>query len=113
MASQIHRTWCQTSKETSSATDTVNTLKGIIKELQRAAGIWQWASENLFGSQFRIQPKKGEKIIPDLHAATCDALANMALCNAQEFVIQIAVVQGKSPSTVAKLAMGVSQRLKA
>jgi len=104
-----HRTKIQTEeeKERRGGGDEISTLKELIAQLKQAAGIWDWLSS--VGS--KCYPIKCNNKTPEVFQETPKALAVMALANAQEFMVQVAVETKKSNTIVVKLAEGVSVQL--
>jgi len=103
-----HRTAVQSEaeKEVRKGGDDVDCLKSIMKKLQRAAGIWNYLSDKA-----KCYPIRAQNMTPECFQDIPKAMATLALANAQEFMVQIAVEGKKSNQIVAKLAEGVSLQL--
>merc|ERR1719419_413579 len=86
-------------------------VKAISQSLKMAASIWTFAA-SLFPCLMVESGKKALGIIPETFDCVITVLADVALVNAQEFMIQLAVQTNKSPALTAKLSAGVSSKLK-
>jgi len=106
MKHQAHRVEMQTEdmKETRGGGDDLSTLKDIISELKQASGIWDWLSS----VESKCYPVKCENKTPEVFQDIPRALSEMALANAQELMIQVAVQTKKSDKLVTKLAEGIA-----
>jgi len=109
MTHRQHRTEIQTEeeKERRGGGDDVATLKELMAQLKKAAGIWDFLSS----ANSKCYPIKCNNETPEVFQDTPRALSMMALANAQEFMVQVAVETKKSNNIVAKLAEGVSVQL--
>lgn len=88
--------------------DRVKEISGFLK---MAASLWAFAA-SLCPVLLVESGKNALGVIPESNAAVLGALSSLALINAQEFMVQLAVQTNKSPALTAKLAEGVSQQLK-
>jgi len=86
-------------------------VKAISQSLKMAASIWRFVA-SLFPCLMVESGKKALGIIPETFDCVLAVLADVALVNAQEFMIQLAVQTNKSPALTAKLSAGVSTKLK-
>jgi len=86
-------------------------VKAISQELKASASIWLFAN-SLFPVLMVESGKKALGVIPETFDCVLSVLADVALVNAQEFMIQLAVQTNKSPALTAKLSAGVSSKLK-
>lgn len=109
MVHRQHRTEIQTEeeKERRGGGDEIDTLKRLIAQLKQAAGIWDYLSS----VSSKCYPINCKNQTPEVFQETPRALSMMALANAQEFMVQVAVEKKKSNKIVAKLAEGVSVQL--
>lgn len=105
-AHREHRTEIQTEemKERRGSGDDLTVLKELITQLKRAAGIWEWISK----FESKCYPINCKNHTPEVFQDIPKALSWMALANAQELMVQVAVMTGKSNKLVAKLSEGVS-----
>jgi len=104
-----HRTEIQTEEEKQrrDGGDDIKILKELIDQLKLAAGIWEYLSS----ANSKCYPINCQNQTPEVFQDIPRALSLMALANAQEFMVQVAVETKKSNKIVAKLAEGVSIRL--
>ena len=86
-------------------------VKEITQFLKSSASIWAYTA-SLFPVLIVEKGKNAYDIIPESFECVVSVLSSIALINAQEFMIQLAVQTNKSPSLTCKLAMGVSKELK-
>jgi len=86
-------------------------VKEISGFLKKAASLWSFAA-SLCPVLLVESGKNALGVIPESNAAVLTALSSLALINAQEFMVQLAVQTNKSPALTAKLSEGVSDRLK-
>ena len=92
--------------------DDKDRVKQISQYLKLSASIWLFVSENLFPVLINENGKNAYDVIPESFQSVISCLSSMALINAQEFMIQLAVQTNKSPSLTSKLSMGVCKKLK-
>jgi len=86
-------------------------VKEISNFLKTAASLWAFAA-SLCPVLLVESGKNAFNVIPESSASVLNALSSLALINAQEFMVQLAVQTNKSPALTAKLSEGVSERLK-
>jgi len=82
-------------------------IKQISVHLKKAAAIWNYCAENLYP----IEVTKEFQVIPEVFRDMAAILSSLALTNAQEFMVQLAVQTDKSSAITAKLAQGVADKL--
>jgi len=106
---RAHRKEIQTQemKERRGDGDDISTLKEIISQLKRAAGIWDWLSS----VRSKCYPVTSQNKTPEVFQDIPRALSVMALANSQELMVQIAVQTKKSNKLVTKLAEGIAVQL--
>lgn len=86
--------------------DDIGGIQDIIRNLKKAAGIWKYISEALM--PVHTESTYGKTV--ETNRESFVALCNLALSNAQEFTVQLAVQTGKSANVTSKLAQGVSKK---
>jgi len=106
MMHQAHRVEIQTEdmREKRGDGDDLSTLKELISQLKRASGIWDWLSS----AESKCYPVKCENKTPEVFQDIPRALSVMALANAQELMVQVAVQTKKSDKLIVKLAEGIA-----
>jgi len=91
--------------------DDQDRVKQITQFLKSSASIWSYTA-SLFPVLIVDKGKNAYDAIPESFECVASVLSNIALINAQEFMIQLAVQTNKSPSLTSKLSAGVAHQLK-
>ena len=89
--------------------DDTNVIKSISINLKKSGAIWHFISKNCY--PVNIVSNQYDSI-PESFRDVLMCLSNIALVNAQEFMVQLCVQTKKSKSLTSKLSMGVSKKLK-
>eukprot|EP01084_Bolivina_argentea_P106282 190231_1 len=91
--------------------DDQDRVKEISRYLKQAASIWAFTA-TLYPVLIVENGKNAYDVIPETFECVISVLSTLALINAQEFMVQLAVQTNKSHSLTAKLSAGVGNKLK-